>query len=251
MKSKLKNNLVERYSRQIVLKNIGAIGQKKILDAKVLIVGAGGLGCPVVDYLARSGVGNITIADYDKIKLSNIHRQSIYDTTDVGKFKVEIVKKKINKINPYTKIKIIKRKITKLNLSKVIKKNDIIVDGSDNFKTKFLLNDFSLKNRKILITGAISKFDGHVFSFNFKNKKIPCLRCFYQTEPSDDILNCESEGIMGTVAGIIGNIQANEVLKKIVGIGANLDGSILIVNLLKLNFRKVSYYKKKTCICYR
>ena len=245
MKSKLKNNLVERYSRQIVLKNIGAIGQKKILDAKVLIVGAGGLGCPVVDYLARSGVGNITIADYDKIKLSNIHRQSIYDTNDVGKFKVEIVKKKINKINPYTKIKIIKKKITKLNLSKVIKKNDIIVDGSDNFKTKFLLNDFSLKNRKILITGAISKFDGHVFSFNFKNKKIPCLRCFYQTEPSDDILNCESEGIMGTVAGIIGNIQANEVLKKIVGIGANLDGSILIVNLLKLNFRKVSYYKKK------
>ena len=245
MKRKLKNNLVERYSRQIVLKNIGAIGQKKILDAKVLIVGAGGLGCPVVDYLARSGVGNITIADYDKIKLSNIHRQSIYDTNDVGKFKVEIVKKKINKINPYTKIKIIKRKITKLNLSKVIKKNDIIVDGSDNFKTKFLLNDFSLKNRKILITGAISKFDGHVFSFNFKNKKIPCLRCFYQTEPSDDILNCESEGIMGTVAGIIGNIQANEVLKKIVGIGANLDGSILIVNLLKLNFRKVSYYKKK------
>ena len=249
MKSKLKNNLVERYSRQIVLKNIGAIGQKKILDAKVLIVGAGGLGCPVVDYLARSGVGNITIADYDKIKLSNIHRQSIYDTNDVGKFKVEIVKKKINKINPYTKIKIIKRKITKLNLSKVIKKNDIIVDGSDNFKTKFLLNDFSLKNRKILITGAISKFDGHVFSFNFKNKKIPCLRCFYQTEPSDDILNCESEGIMGTVAGMIGNIQANEVLKKIVGIGNNLDGFILIVNLLKLNFRKVSYQKKKNCIC--
>ena len=114
MKSKLKNNLVERYSRQIVLKNIGAIGQKKILDAKVLIVGAGGLGCPVVDYLARSGVGNITIADYDKIKLSNIHRQSIYDTNDVGKFKVEIVKKKINKIKPYTKIKIIKKKNNKI-----------------------------------------------------------------------------------------------------------------------------------------
>ena len=251
MKRKLKNNLVERYSRQIVLKNIGAIGQKKILDAKVLIVGAGGLGCPVVDYLARSGVGNITIADYDKIKLSNIHRQSIYDTSDVGKFKVEIVKKKINKINPHSKIKIIKKKITKLNLSKIIKKNDIIVDGSDNFKTKFLLNDFSLKNKKILITGAISKFDGHVFSFNFKNKKNPCLRCFYQTEPSDDVLNCESEGIIGTVAGIIGSIQANEVLKKIVGIGSNLDGSILIVNLLKLDFRKVSYYKKENCICYK
>ncbi len=225
--------------------------KKKILNAKILVVGAGGLGCPVVDYLARAGVGNITIADNDKIKLSNIHRQSIYDTNDVGKFKVEIIKKKINKINPHSKIKIIKKKITRLNLSKIIKKNNIIVDGSDNFKTKFLLNDFSLKNKKILITGAISKFDGHVFSFNFKNKKIPCLRCFYQTEPSDDILNCESEGVIGTVAGIIGSIQANEVLKKIVGIGSNLDGSILIVNLLKLDFRKVSYYKKENCICYK
>ena len=251
MKKKLNNNLIERYSRQIVLKNIGALGQKKILNAKILVVGAGGLGCPVVDYLARAGVGNITIADNDKIKLSNIHRQSIYDTNDVGKFKVEIIKKKINKINPHSKIKIIKKKITRLNLSKIIKKNNIIVDGSDNFKTKFLLNDFSLKNKKILITGAISKFDGHVFSFNFKNKKIPCLRCFYQTEPSDDILNCESEGVIGTVAGIIGSIQANEVLKKIVGIGSNLDGSILIVNLLKLDFRKVSYYKKENCICYK
>ena len=251
MKKKINNNFIERYSRQIVLKDIGAIGQKKILNAKILIVGVGGLGCPVVDYLARAGVGSITIADNDKIKLSNIHRQSIYDTSDVGKLKVEIVKKKINRVNPYVKIKIIKKKITKINVSKIIKKNDIVVDCSDNFKTKFLLNYFSLKNKKTLITGAISKFDGHVFSFNFKNKKIPCLRCFYQTEPSDDILNCESEGIMGTVAGIIGNIQANEVLKKIVGIGSNLDGSILIVNLLKLNFRKVSYYKKKNCICYK
>ena len=251
MKKKINNNFIERYSRQIVLKDIGTIGQKKIFNAKILIVGVGGLGCPVVDYLARAGVGNITIADNDKIKLSNIHRQSIYDTSDVGKLKVEIVKKKINRVNPYSKIKIIKKKITKLNVSKIIKKNDIIVDCSDNFKTKFLLNNFSLKNKKKLITGAISKFDGHVFSFNFKNKKIPCLRCFYQTEPSDDILNCESEGIMGTVAGIIGNIQANEVLKKILGIGNNLDGFILIVNLLKLNFRKVSYYKKKNCICYK
>ena len=251
MKKKINNNFIERYSRQIILKDIGAIGQKKIFNAKILIVGVGGLGCPVVDYLARAGVGSITIADNDKIKLSNIHRQSIYDTSDIGKLKVEIVKKKINRVNPHSKIKIIKKKITKLNVSKIIKKNDIIVDCSDNFKTKFLLNNFSLKNKKILITGAISKFDGHVFSFNFKNKKIPCLRCFYQTEPSDDILNCESEGIMGTVAGMIGNIQANEVLKKIVGIGSNLDGFILIVNLLKLNFRKVSYQKKKNCICYK
>ncbi len=128
MKKKINNNFIERYSRQIVLKDIGAIGQKKIFNAKILIVGVGGLGCPVVDYLARAGVGNITIADNDKIRLSNIHRQSIYDTSDIGKLKVEIVKKKINRVNPHSKIKIIKQKITKLNVSKIIKKSYIVVD---------------------------------------------------------------------------------------------------------------------------
>ena len=160
-----------------------------------------------------------------------------------------IVKKKINRVNPHSKIKIIKKKITKLNVSKIIKKSDIVVDCSDNFKTKFLLNNFSLKNKKTLITGAISKFDGHVFSFNFKNKKIPCLRCFYQTEPSDDILNCESEGIIGTVAGIIGSIQANEVVKEILKIGDTLCGNILIFDALKLTFRKAKLNKRTNCYC--
>ena len=251
MKKKLNKNLIERYSRQIVLKDVGIIGQKTICNSKVLIIGAGGLGCPIADYLSRAGVGEIGIADFDKVNISNIHRQSLYTSKDLGKYKVDVIKEKIKLTNPTTKIKIYKKKISQKNINNIIKKYNIIVDGSDNFKTKFLLNDFSLKNKKILITGAISKFDGHVFSFNFKNKKIPCLRCFYQTEPSDDILNCETEGVIGTVAGIIGNIQANEVLKKIVGIGSNLDGFILIVNLLKLNFRKISYYKKKSCICYK
>ncbi len=224
---------IERYSRQIVLKDVGIVGQKKILNSKILVVGAGGLGCPVIDILTRSGVKNITIADNDKVRLSNLHRQTMYDTFDIGKFKVDVVKKKIKKINPSSKIKIIKKRISNINLSKIIKKFDILVDGSDNFKTKFLLNEYSIKYKKILIVGAISKFDGHVFTFNFKNQNIPCLKCFYQSEPSDEILNCEAEGIMGPVAGIIGNIQANEVLKKILSIGSNLDGSILIINLLK------------------
>ena len=125
-----------------------------------------------------------------------------------------------------SKIKIYKKKINNENLNIIIKKFDIIVDGSDNFKTKFLLNKYSIKHKKILIVGAISKFDGHVFTFNFKDKKTPCLRCFYQTEPSDEILNCEAEGIMGPAAGIIGNIQANEVLKKILKIGIDLKKNI-------------------------
>jgi len=249
MKNILNKNHIERYSRQIILKDVGFIGQKKIRSSKVLIVGAGGLGCPIVDYLSRAGVGTIGIADFDKINLSNIHRQNLYNLKDIGKYKVDVVKEKIKSINPFTKIKTYKKKITNKNLNNVIKSFDIIVDGSDNFKTKFLLNKYSIKYKKNLIVGAISKFDGHVFTFDFKDKKTPCLRCFYQSEPSDEILNCEAEGIMGPVAGIIGNIQANEVLKKILKIGKDLNKNILIINLLTLNFRKVAFKKKKNCSC--
>ena len=249
MKDILNKNHIERYSRQIVLKDVGVVGQKKIRSSKVLIVGAGGLGCPIADYLSRAGVGTIGIADFDKINLSNIHRQNLYNSRDIGKYKVNVVKEKIKSINHFTKIKTYKKKITNKNLNNIIKNFDIIVDGSDNFKTKFLLNKYSIKYKKILIVGAISKFDGHVFTFDFKNKKTPCLRCFYQSEPSDEILNCEAEGIMGPVAGIIGNIQASEVLKKILKIGKDLNNCILILNFLTLHFRKVVFKKKKKCLC--
>jgi len=248
MSNTLSKKQIERYSRQIVLKKIGTFGQKLILKSKVLIVGAGGLGCPVADYLCRAGVGTIGIIDNDKVSISNIHRQSFFTSKDVGKLKVKIIKKKIKLINPETKIVIYKKKITKLNIIKIIKNFDIIVDGSDNFKTKFLLNKYSLKYKKILIVGAISKFDGHIFSFNFK-KKTPCLKCFYQTDISDEILDCESEGVLGPVAGIVGNIQASEVLKNILKLNNNLNGEILILNLLSLNFRKVKFKKNKNCIC--
>tara|TARA_Y100000590_G_scaffold451007_1_gene591629 strand:- start:110 stop:862 length:753 start_codon:yes stop_codon:yes gene_type:complete len=249
MKKKINEKFLERYSRQIVLKDVGFQGQKAIINSKVLIVGAGGLGCPVADYLSRAGVGTIGIADFDKVNLSNIHRQSLYNSNDIGKFKVDIIKKKINKINPLVKTKIFKKKLTDKNITKIMKNFEIIIDGSDNFKTKFLLNKYSIKLNKILIIGAISKFDGHIFTFDFKNKKTPCLKCFYQSEPSEDILNCEREGILGPIAGIVGNIQANEVLKKILKIGDSLNGSILILNLLKISIRKANFSKKKNCIC--
>jgi adenylyltransferase/sulfurtransferase len=249
MKNILNKKFVERYSRQIVLKDVGPTGQKKIIKSKVLVVGAGGLGCPVIDYLSRAGVGNIGIIDDDKINISNIHRQSLYDSKDIGKSKVIVLKKKINLINPLVKIKIFKERIEKENIEKVFKNYDFIVDGSDNFKTKFLLNKYSLKYKKILIVGAISKMDGHVFTFDFKNKTNPCLKCFYQTEPADEILNCEYEGILGPVAGMVGNIQAIEVLKKILNLGKQSNQKILIIDLLNLNFRKVEFNKKKNCIC--
>ena len=250
MKSQLNKNLIERYSRQIVLKDIGIMGQKKILLSKILIVGAGGLGSPVAEFLSRAGIGSMGIVDDDKVSLSNLHRQSLYNTTDIGKFKVQIAKNKIKKINPNTKVKIYKIRLNNINFKKIINNYDYIVDGSDNFATKFLLNDFCLKFKKILITGAISKFDGHIFTFDFRNKKIPCLRCFFQnSEISDNLLNCESEGILGTVAGRVGTIQANEVLKKILNIGNGLDGYIFILDFLHLNFRKVKLNKRKNCFC--
>ena len=244
-----KQKFLERYSRQIILKDIGILGQKLISKAKILVVGAGGLGCPIAEYLSRAGIGTLGIVDFDKVQLSNIHRQSMYNTKDIGKFKVDVVQKKIKLINPLVKIKKIKKKINEKNIKNIVSKFDIIVDGSDNFKTKFLLNKYSIKFKKFYISGAISKFDGHIFTFNFKNKNEPCLRCFYQTEPSDDILNCETEGILGPVAAVVANIQANEVIKKILNIGNNLKNHILIVNLKNLNFRKVKFNKKPNCIC--
>ena len=249
MNKTLKKNSLIRYSRQIILKNVGIIGQKKIQKSKVLIVGIGGLGCPVADLLARSGVGVIGLIDYDKVNLSNIHRQTLFTTQDVGKYKVNVAKKKLNLINKEVKINIYNQKADEKNLNKLINGYDIIVDGSDNFKTKFLLNKFSLKFKKKLIVGAISKFDGHVFTFNFTSKKSSCLKCFYQSEPSDEILNCENEGIFGSTANIIGGIQANETLKAILNIGNNFKSNILILDLLNLNFRKVFYKKRKNCIC--
>jgi len=250
MKNQLNKKIVDRYSRQIVLKDIGILGQKKILLSKVLIIGAGGLGSPVAEFLSRAGVGMLGIVDDDKVSLSNLHRQSLYNTYDIGKFKVKVAKDKIKKINPNTKVTIYKIRLNNKNFNKIINGYDYVIDGSDNFKTKFLINDFCLKFKKILVTAAISKFDGHIFTFNFKNKKIPCLRCFFQTSNiSDDLLNCESGGILGTVAGIVGTIQANEVLKKILNIGTVLDGYIFILDLLNLNFRKVKLKKRKNCIC--
>ena len=241
---------IERFSRQIILKDIGSLGQKKIKKAKVLIVGLGGLGCPVAEFLVRAGIGYIGIVDDDIVNITNIHRQSLYSTDDLNVSKVKSAKNKLKRINPDTIIESYNLRIDRTNIKKIIKDYDYIVDGSDNFKTKFLLNDYAFKLKKFLVIGAISKFDGHLFTYNFKNKKTPCLRCFFQEDNiSDDILDCEYEGVLGTVAGILGTLQANEVLKQILNIGQDLNGKILILDLLNLGFRQAKITKKKRCIC--
>ena len=165
----LRDNEIERYSRQIILKDIGVSGQKKLKKSKVLIVGLGGLGCPAAEYLSRAGVGTIGLIDHDKISLSNIHRQSIFTAGDIKKYKVSVVKQRIKKVNSHIKIKSFRKKINDSNISQIIKSFDIIIDGTDNFKSKFLINKFSKILKKIFIAGAIGKFDGHIFSFDFLN----------------------------------------------------------------------------------
>ena len=245
MKSSLNKSQIERFSRQIILKNVGAKGQKKILSSKILIVGVGGLGCPAAESLVRAGIGTIGLIDNDIVNLSNIHRQSLFNSKDVKKFKVIVAAKKLKEINPSAKIKTYKSRLNKNNIENIIKNYEIIIDGSDNFKTKFLINDYCIKYKKKLITGAISKFDGHIFTFDFKNKKTASLKDFYQEkEISDDILNCEFEGVIGTTASIVGTTQANEALKMIMEIGQNLKNQLLIIDLLNLNFRKIKFKKK-------
>ena len=245
MKNSLNKSQIERFSRQLILKNIGIKGQKKILSSRILIVGIGGLGCPAAESLVRAGIGTIGLVDNDIISLSNIHRQSLFNSKDVKKPKVDVAAKKLKDINPLTKIKTYKSRLNKNNIEKVIKNYEIIIDGTDNFKTKFLINDYCIKFKKKLVTGAISKFDGHIFTFDFKDKETASLKSFYQEEEiSDDILNCEFEGVIGTTASVVGTTQANEALKMIMEIGQNLKNQILIIDLLNLNFRKVKFIKK-------
>ena len=244
MKSLLSKNQIARFEKQILLKEIGVLGQKKLLKSKILVIGGGGLGCPVVDTLSRAGVGMIGVVDNDIVNLSNIHRQTLFDNNDLGKSKVLVIKNKIKKINPEIKIKIFKKRIDHINIKLIAKNFDYIIDGSDNFRTKILLNDYCRKKKKIFISGAISRFDGHVFSFDFKEKNSPCIRSFFQNlDQDEDFFNCEEDGVVGTISSVIGNIQANEALKRILNIGNKLNNEVLIINILNLSFRKVKIKK--------
>ena len=241
---------IDRYSRQIILKKIGTIGQKKLLRSSVLIVGAGGLGSPIAIYLAAIGIGNIGIIDKDIVEISNLSRQIIFANNDVKKKKSSIAISKLKKLNPDIQLKSYQKKLTKKNVDKIAKNFEVIVDGSDNFRTRFLINDYCLENKKILVSGAINRFDGQVYTFNFSKEKSPCLRCFMPNIPIDSDDNCETEGVLGTLAGIVGSIQANEVVKEILGIGDTLCGHILIIDALKLTFRKVKLNRRSDCYCY-
>ena len=236
----------KRFEKQIILKKIGLAGQKKISSANVLIIGMGGLGCPLLTYLAASGVGKIGIVDFDKVEISNLNRQTLFNTNDIGKFKVDQAKKAVNKINSKIKIIPFKIKLTSKNIKKIFNNFSIICDGTDNYNTRYLINDYCVKNKKTLISSAISKFDGQLMKFDFK-KKGPCYRCFMPSPPNFEN-NCQTEGIFSPVAGIMGSLQANEVLKSILNSKDNLTNYLLRFDSLKTDFRKSKISINPQCI---
>ena len=236
----------KRFEKQIILKKIGISGQKKLQESKVLIIGMGGLGCPLLAYLASAGIHNIGIIDHDKVELSNLNRQILFDTADLGKYKAIQAKSKINKIYKKIQIKSFNQKVSTANIKNISKDYDIICDGTDNFNTRYLINDYCKKNKKILISAAISRFDGQLFKFNFK-KKGPCFRCFMPEQPLEDN-NCETDGIFAPVAGIMGTLQANEVLKTVLGLKEDLNNNILVFNSLSMSLRKIKLNKNLKCL---
>lgn len=230
----------QRYSRQTMLPEIGMEGQLKLKAAKVLIIGAGGLGCPVLQYLAAAGVGTIGVADFDKVEESNLQRQILYTTHDIGKYKAAVAKEKIEVLNPFIAIDAHIANVTKENVIQLLEPYDVIVDGSDNFATRYLVNDACVILNKPLVFGSIFKFEGQVSVFNYQDG--PTYRCVFPELPQpDEMPNCAAIGVVATLPGIVGTLQANETIKIITGIGETLSGRLLIIDALGMRTQCFSF----------
>ncbi|MBQ8356277.1 MAG: thiazole biosynthesis adenylyltransferase ThiF [Clostridia bacterium] len=236
------NEQLERYSRHIILKEIGVKGQKKLLNARVLIIGAGGLGAPAAMYLAAAGVGTIGIADADEVDLSNLQRQIIHATDDVGKPKVQSAQETMNKMNPDVTVNTYHEFVTSENILELIKDYDFIIDGTDNFPAKFLINDACVMAKKPFSHAGIIRFKGQLMTY--VPGQGPCYRCVFKNPPPKDAVpTCKQAGVVGAMGGVIGSLQAMEAIKYITGVGELLTGSLLTFDAIRMNFHKVKLPK--------
>lgn len=235
-----------RYSRHIILPEVGGKGQAKINNAKVIIIGAGGLGCPVGYYLTAAGVGTIALVDNDAVEVSNLQRQIAHSINTIGMLKVESAQKTFNALNPDVNIVPMKIRISKDNIMDIFKDYDIVVDGSDNFPTRYLINDACVMAGKPLVSGAILRFEGQLTTII--PGEGPCYRCLFEEPPPAGLVpSCQEAGVLGVLPGVIGGLQATEVLKLILGKGAPLKGELLIYNALLTTFRKVKIPRNPSC----
>ncbi len=240
------NEQVMRYGRHLIMPEVGVVGQEKINDAKVLMIGAGGLGSPSALYLAASGVGEMTIIDPDVVDLSNLQRQVIHDSNSVGMPKVESAKKRIGEINPNVKVNAIQDMISNDNVLQLVREHDLVIDGTDNFQTRYMVNDACVFEKKLNVYGSIFRFDGQ--STVFCDPNGPCYRCLYPEAPPPGMVpSCAEGGVLGILPGIIGVMQATEAIKLILGKGTPLVGRLLLYDALEMKFRELKIRKDPGC----
>ncbi len=242
----LTDDQLERYARHIILKEVGGAGQQKLLNAKVLVVGAGGLGSPVLMYLAAAGVGTLGIVDDDRVALSNLQRQIVHATAALDEPKTTSAARTLNAVNPDVNVICHGERLTVENAEAIISGYDLVADGCDNFATRFLVNDACYFLKKPLVSAALSQFDGQLATFKAYEGDLPCYRCFVAEDPGN-VLNCAEAGILGAVAGVMGTWQALEVIKELIGLGDSLAGQLLLFDGLGARTRKVRLPRDPHC----
>lgn len=239
---------IERYSRHIILKEVGVEGQLKLLDSKVLIVGTGGLGAPAAMFLAAAGVGTIGLADGDKVELSNLQRQIIHNTETIGLPKVESGKRTINAMNPDIKVETYELMLEADNIRDIVKNYDFIIDGTDNFPAKFLINDACVLEKKAFSHAGIIRFTGQTMTYIPEDNNA-CYRCVFKNPPPEGMVpTCSQAGVLGVMGGVIGTIQATEAIKYLLGLGTTLSGFLLTYDSLKMEFRKIKLGHNSNCV---
>ncbi len=246
----LSDEELDRYARHIVLREVGGAGQARLKAARVLVIGAGGLGSPLILYLAAAGVGTIGIVDFDAVSLSNLQRQIAHRTSDVGRAKTDSARDAAAAINPHVRIVPHALKLDGVNAAELISQYDIVADGSDNFATRFLANDACFHAKKILVSAAVTEFDGQLATFKAFDKSgaYPCYRCLFpEPPPPGTVPSCSEAGVLGAAAGVMGTLQALEVMKEILGIGESLAGRLLIYDALSTTFRTVRFRPDPAC----
>jgi molybdopterin-synthase adenylyltransferase len=239
---------IDRYARHLVLPEIGEAGQEKLLGARVLVIGAGGLGSPLLLYLAAAGIGTLGIVDDDEVDLSNLQRQVLHDTANLGMSKVESARRRLAEINPEVTVEAHNTRLTADNALDLIARYDLVADGSDNFPTRYLANDACYLAGKTLVSAAIMRFDGQLSTFKAHEAgDKPCYRCLFGPQPGDPKESCADVGVLGALAGTLGALQANEVVKEILGIGTSLAGQLVLFDSLETTFRKVKVPRDPAC----
>jgi len=240
---------IRRYARHIVLAEIGGLGQSRLIAARVLVVGAGGLGAPLLQYLAAAGVGTLGVIDDDRVDLSNLQRQVIHRTEDIGATKAASARRALQAVNPEVQVEAYEERLTAENAERLIAGYDIVADGSDNFATRYLLNDTCHRLRKTLVAAAILRFDGQISTYKaWQGAGHPCLRCLFPSAPAEDAVpSCAQAGVLGSLAGTLGALQATEVVKEILGVGRSLSGRLLVYDALAASFDEMAIAKRPDC----